>query len=385
MSGVTAPPPSPDGSSRGPDRPAEGPETHAGPEDAPAVWVRSVALSGILVLMVMYTMYFAASLIMPVALAFLLSLVLSPIVRAMVRWRIPQTLAALMVMMSVAATLVAAVYALAEPASEWMDKAPSELRRLEYKLAWVKEPIKKIQETKEQVKDIARVDEGGSSGQEAAEPQPSFSLVDIVLNRTPHLVYGTAVMFILLFFALASGDALLNKMVQVTPTLRDKKRVVETAREIQRHVSAYLGTITVINIGVGVVIAAAMYLLGMPNPLLWGAVVGVLNYIPYLGAAISIVIVGFVSLLTFDTVLQMLLPPAVIFGVNVVEGQFLTPALAGRRLSLSPVAVFLSIVVLGWMWGVIGVLMAVPMLATIKLVCEHVEVLEPAATFLGRS
>lgn len=350
-------------------------------DDRQAVWIRSAALSGILFLMTMYTLYVAASLIMPIALAFLLSLVFSPIVRQMVRWRIPQTLGALLVMIVVAGVMVAGVYALAEPASEWMDKAPSELRKLEYKLAWVKEPIKKIQETKEQVKEITEVEDDAGGAQTAQ--QPTFSLVDVVLNRTPHLMFGIAVMLVLLFFVLASGDAFLNKMVQVTPKLKDKKRVVETAREIQRHVSVYLGTITLINIGVGAVIAAAMFLLGVPNPVLWGVMVAVLNYVPYLGVSISILVVGFVSLLTFDSPVQMLLPPAVIFAVNVVEGQFITPIVAGRRLSLSPVAVFLSIVVMGWIWGVVGVLIAVPALATIKLVCEHVEVLEPAATFLG--
>jgi len=173
-------------------------------------------------------------------------------------------------------------------------------------------------------------------------------------------------------------------MVQVMPTLTDKKRVVETARDIQRHVSMYLGTITLINIAIGLVVALAMYLLGMPNPLLWGALLTVLNYIPYLGPLVCIAIVGLVSLLTFDTPVQILLPPAVILAVNIVEGQFLTPILAGRRLALSPVAVFLSLVVLGWIWGTIGVLIAVPMLVTTRLVCEHIESLNPIATFLRR-
>lgn len=352
--------------------------------DRQAVWIRSAALSGILLLLTMYTLYFAASLIMPIALAFLLSLVLSPVVRFLVRLRIPQTLGALLVMAGVAAVMVAGIYAFAEPASEWMDKAPYELRKLEYKLAWVKEPIKKFQETKEQVKEIAEVQEAAGDGKAPQQQQSTFSLVDVILNRTPSLMYGISVMLILLFFVLASGDALLNKMVQVTPGLKEKKRVVETAREIQRHVSVYLGTITVINLGVGIAVAASMYLLDMPNPVLWGAMVGVLNYVPYIGVAISMAVVGFVGLLTFDSPLHMILPPAVIFGINVVEGQFLTPILAGRQLSLSPVAVFLSIVVLGWIWGVVGVLIAVPTLATVKLVCEHIEALEPAATFLAR-
>lgn len=126
-------------------------------------------------------------------------------------------------------------------------------------------------------------------------------IVDALVSLTPGLVFGIAVMLVLLFFLLASGDALLNKMVQVTPSMTNKKRIVTTAREIQRHVSTYLGMITVINIGLGIVVGIAMYLLGMPNPVLWGVMVGLLNYIPYIGVLTSMLVVAFVSLLTFDT------------------------------------------------------------------------------------
>ncbi len=353
-----------------------------------AMLIRSLALTGIFILMVLYTMYFAASLILPITVALLLNLIFSPVCRFMVMTlRIPQTLSALVIMLSVAATMAAGVYAFAAPAAEWMETLPSELRRLEYKLAWVKEPIKKVQETKEQVDRITNVDNDAGSqapSGSAGAAVGTVSLVDSVLTETSDLLYGMSVMLILLFFLLSSGDAFLNKMVQVTPTLADKKKVVETARDIQRHVSVYLGTITLINIAIGVIVALAMYILGMPNPLLWGAMLTVLNYIPYLGPLICIAVVGFVSLLTFDTPAEVLLPPAVIFAVNILEGQFVTPILAGRRLALSPVAVFLSLVVLGWIWGAIGVLIAVPMLVTIRLVCEHIEPLAPVATFLRR-
>lgn len=349
-----------------------------------AVWVQTVALSGILFLLVMYTLYFAASLILPIVLALLLNLILSPVVRFMTRLHIPKILSALLVMLSVAAIMAAGVYSLAAPASVWMQKAPSELRELEYKLDWVKRPAEVIKEIKEQVNDMTNIGESPSDFSQAAESQPSFSLVNTVLSRTTDVIFGIAVMLILLFFLLASGDALLRNMIQVTSTFQNKKRVVETAYNIQRHVSVYLGTITLINIVVGIVIAVVLHLLNMPNPILWGTIVAVLNFVPYLGVAISIIIVGFASILTFDSLLQMLLPPVVILMVNVIEGQFLTPIIAGRRLELSPVAVFLSLVVLGWIWGIVGVLIAVPVLATIKLVCEQIEPLEPVATFLSR-
>lgn len=350
---------------------------------AQRVWIRSAVLSGILFLLVMYTLYLAASLFIPITLAFLLSVVLSPLVRVLGRLHVPRAAGALLVMLSFAVLLITIAYAVAQPAMNWMERAPDELQRLEYKLAWVKEPIAELQEARRQVKEITDVGEDETAEPRPARPDPSFSLVESVLLATPTVAFGIAVTLVLLFFILASGDALLNKAVQVSPTMTDKRRVVETGRGIQENVSRYLGTITIINAGVGILVGVAMYLLGIPNPVLWGVMVAVLNYIPYIGVLISMIVVTLVGLLTFDEPLSALVPPAVIFAINIVEGQFLTPIIAGRRLALSPVAVFLSVVVMGWIWGILGVLMAVPILAIVKLVCEEIEALHWVATFLG--
>jgi predicted PurR-regulated permease PerM len=223
--------------------------------------LRTAMIAGIFFLMVMYTLYLAASLILPIVLALLLSLILSPVVGLMAKMRVPTVLGGLLVMLSIATLIAAALYAVGSPAAQWIDKAPDELRKLEYKLAWVKEPIREINEAREQVEELT----GG--GDTTAAPRPSFSLIDAILTRTPDFMFGIAVMLILLFFLLASGDAFLNKLVRVTPEFRDKRRVVEAARDIQRHVSVYLGTITLINLCVAVVVGLLMYGLGMPNPI----------------------------------------------------------------------------------------------------------------------
>lgn len=369
-------------------RTVENEATQAVERAASHVWIRSAVLSAILFLLVMYTLYFAASLLIPITLAFLLSVVLSPLVRVLGRLLVPQPVAALMVMLGFATLLIVLAYAIVQPAIGWMNRAPDELQQLEYKLAWVKEPIEDLQEARRQVDRIANVANGDGADEPADPPppprgQPAFSLVDSVLLATPTFAYGVAVTLILLFFILASGDALLNKAVQVTPRFTDKRRVVETGRGIQENVSRYLGTITIINAGVGVAVGLSMYVLDVPNPALWGVMAAVLNYIPYIGVLISIAVVTLVGLMTFEDMLSVVLPPLAIFGINVVEGQFLTPILAGRRLALSPVAIFLSLVVMGWIWGIFGALMAVPILAIVKLVCEEIEQLNGIATFLG--
>jgi predicted PurR-regulated permease PerM len=127
-----------------------------------------------------------------------------------------------------------------------------------------------------------------------------------------------------------------------------------------------------------------MFLLGMPNAILWGVMAAVLNFIPYLGALVGIGTIGLVALLTFDEPALIVLPPLTYFALTTFEAYFVTPSLLARRLTLNPVAVFLALILFTWMWGTAGALLAVPMLATFKLCCDHVDELEPVGTMLGR-
>ncbi len=166
------------------------------------------------------------------------------------------------------------------------------------------------------------------------------------------------------------------------PEWRHKKRVVEIARNIQSHISRYLLTITLINLSIGLVDGVILWAIGMPNPILWGAMIAIFNYVPYLGAATSIVVLTLIALITFNHIGVILLVPGVVLAMAILEGQFISPHIIGRRLVLNPVAVFLALVVWGWIWGIAGAIMAVPMLACFKIMCEEIEVLNPIAEFL---
>jgi predicted PurR-regulated permease PerM len=205
-----------------------------------------------------------------------------------------------------------------------------------------------------------------------------------VLSGTTAVTAGLVAAVLLLFFLLASGDTLLRQAVTIAPRLRDKKRVVEIVREMEDDVSHYLLTISLINAGLGVAVGIAMFLLGMPNPILWGAMAAVLNFIPYLGALIGIGTIGLVALLIFDEPARILLPPLVYFALTTFEGYFVTPSLLARRLTLNPLAVFLALILFTWMWGAAGALLAVPMLASFKICCDHIEALQPIGVMLGR-
>jgi len=191
-------------------------------------------------------------------------------------------------------------------------------------------------------------------------------------------------MLILLYFLLASGDLFLSKTVKVFPGLDRKKEIVKITRAVEQQVSRYLFTVMVINIFMGITLGLGMYLIGMPNPVLWGVMAGLLVFLPYLGPLTGIAVVTLVALLTFDSLARALLAPAIYFALETIQGQIVTPMVLGLRLALNPVAIFVWLIFWGWMWGIAGVLLAVPMLTVFKILCDHIRPLAPVGEFLGR-
>jgi predicted PurR-regulated permease PerM len=370
--------------------PAEIAETHPTPPPAPTR-VRSRLLTGIFTLAVFYTMYFAKSLLIPIVLAFLFNLLLAPIVRALRGYlRVPEGLGAVLVLLLLTGSVGMAFYGLSGPAALWLDELPVAMSDIERKIRPWKEPVETMQEAAQQVEEAAQgaASAAAPAGEAASEPVEVVvrtpGLTQTLLSGTATLTAGLLITVVLLYFLLASGDTLLRQAVTIAPRLRDKKRVVEIVRDMEDDVSYYLLTISMINGGLGVTVGLAMFLLGMPNPILWGVMAAVCNFIPYLGAMVGIGIVGLVAVLNFESPAMILLPPLVYFCLTTIEAYFVTPSVLARRLTLNPVAVFITLIVLTWMWGTAGALLAVPMLATFKICCDHVEALQPIGTMLGR-
>jgi predicted PurR-regulated permease PerM len=193
------------------------------------------------------------------------------------------------------------------------------------------------------------------------------------------------VCWFLLLFLLASQDSFLRSLVRVLPRLREKKLAVEVLRGIEREISRYLMTITLINLGLGAAIGVAMQLLGLPNPYLWGAMAALFNFIPYVGAICGAAIVGLVALLQDGVEAYALAVPATYLALSGIEGMLVTPAIVGRRLRLRPVVVFLGVLAWGWLWGIAGALLAIPMLVVLNILCRHVEPLQPLGEFLSEA
>ncbi|MGB0086471.1 MAG: AI-2E family transporter [Rhodomicrobiaceae bacterium] len=336
-----------------------------------------VALTVIAILAVFFTLHAASSLFVPIAAAVLLSMLLAPPVQLLERLHVPRLAASAIVVAATVALIGAGLAALAGPAQSWIEKGPESLQKMEHRLFALRKPH---EDATEQPQEAADAKTHGDGPQEVRVVQPA--LRDIVLSATPQAAASIISVTILVYFLLASGDVFLRKLVTEIPTLGDKKRAVEITRQIETDISFYLLSFTLVNVGLGVAMAVVTAVLGMPNPLLWGALVAVLNFVPYVGALASMAILAIVGIQTFDSLPLALAAPAILLILVGIAGEVITPFVLGRRLQLNPVAIFIAILLWGWLWGIVGVLLAVPLLASFKIICERVEPLHPIAEFL---
>jgi len=345
------------------------------------VHVRSFTLTGIFLLLALYALKIGSDFFVPVMLAFLLSFLFAPVVRLLHRLYIPLSLGAALVLFGLIGVLTFGIYQLAAPASGWMAKLPNAAAQLEYRLSNLKQTFREFSKASREVERITKFDTAGTAQQ--VEVKKS-SVGEILLGQTQGFLVSGGVMFVLLFFLLASGDMFLRKLVTVLPRFENKKLAVEISRQIEHDISRYLLTVTLINAVFGSAVGLSMYFIGLPNALLWGVMAGLLHFIPFLGAIVGISVVTLVALVTMDQITSILLVPSAYLGLNLLEEYLFFPFLIGRRLLLNPVVIFIWLIFWGWLWGIPGALMAVPLLAIFKIVCDHIEPLAAVAEFLGR-
>jgi predicted PurR-regulated permease PerM len=336
-------------------------------------------LGGLFVLGVLAALYVASSIILPVVLAFVLKLLVQPAVRLLERLHLPRAVGALLAILLVLGALVGLVAALSVPAATWAERLPEGIPRLEAHLVVLKGPIQALQKVIQQAEQVA--DAPGQKGS-IVSVRRDLGLTGALFAGTRAVLDGLFTTVLVLYFLLVSGDLFLRRIVEILPKFSDKRQAVDISQQIEEDISAYLVTITVMNAAVGVATAAAMYLCGLGDPLLWGATAFLLNYIPILGPLFGTGIFLLAGMLSFDSLGWALLPPALYLGIHLVEGETLTPMLLARRFTLNPVLVILSLVFWFWMWGVPGAILAVPLLASLKIVCDRVRPLKALGHFL---
>ena len=340
-----------------------------------------IALGALALCALGYGLHLAQPLFQPLVLSFLLAIVLAPVVRLLRRARLPAPLAAGIVVLGFTVATGAGVYALADPAVEWVERAPETRRELEGRLHAVKASVVEARMAADTVEKIARVD-GGPPPTEVTVKQPSLA-AQIVDNTRAAFLQAIEVI-VLVYFLLAFGGAFVRRLVKIPAGLRSKVRVVQFTTAMEREISVYLLTISCVNAGLGLATALAMWLLGMPNPVLWGVVAAILNFVPYLGSSVTLAVLSVVAILAFDTLPRALLVPAVFLGLAALEGQVISPIVLGRRMALSPPVVVVALIAGGSIWGIVGLLIAVPVLAMVRIYCAHDPTLAPVALLLGR-
>ncbi|MFO1092733.1 MAG: AI-2E family transporter [Planctomycetaceae bacterium] len=336
--------------------------------------------------------YVARSVMVPVVFALLLTLTLRPIVRQLKRRGMPVSFGSALVIAILVLLLLAGVTNLVGPAKDWIDNAPRDLRIVGKRLSPVWSRWKQIENTSKELENIGEPVNSGADGN-AITPQnvpvkvevtpPRLEANLLILNSASGVLTEVTVALVLTFFLLMSSDVLINNILRLLESTREKRKTVELVYSVEQGISSYLLAVTLINVGLGFAEGIAMWLLGMPNPALWGVMCCVLNFIPYLGATVSGIVLFLVAVLTFPNLERAMLVPIVAFAINAVEGNFITPAVLGKSMELNPVMVFLFLTFWAWMWGIPGAILAVPILTVLKIGFEHFESTRLVGSLLG--
>jgi predicted PurR-regulated permease PerM len=354
-------------------------EVRLKPGGTSALTVGVVVLAG---LATVGALYVGKELFIPITLALVLKLLLQPIMDFLsVKLRIPAALGAFILIVCIFGTSVVVAFSISGPATSWVQKAPQVLPTLKEKLVPLRQPIEYLQGA------VKELEEAATSSKDANVPQVAVkdtSAVASKLTGITFMVLGRIfTTMIVLFFLLAAGERLLRGLIEILPRLRDKRQAVDIAAETQRQIGGYLVTISVMNTLVGILTGLAMWACGLGDPILWGAAAFVLNYIPILGPATGVVLFFVAGLVALDWPWQALLPAVLYLLIHICEGEIITPMLLAKRFTLNPVLVIVSLFFWHTLWGVPGALLAVPLLAMFKILCDRVEALKPVGHIIG--
>lgn len=334
-----------------------------------------IFLGGIFFILLLAALYTVAEIVWPLILAFTLSLLLNPLLRFLARLHIPRVLCALLLVAAVLALVVGLGTAISGPAASWAAKLPDGLPRLLQRLSFLEAPFAALQDFWQRVESFAGWQNGTGSSAGSAVLTKLFA-------GTRSFASGFFTTLLFLFFLLVAGEIFLQRLVEIMPRFSSKRQVVDIAQQIERDISAYLLTITAMNAAVGIATAAVMWLTGVGDPVLWGTIAFLLNFVPILGPMMGAVIFLLAGALAADGLWLTFLPAGLYLGIHLVEGETVTPMLLARRFTLNPVLVIVSLVFWFWMWGVPGAILSVPMLAITKIVCDRVRPLAAFGHFL---
>jgi predicted PurR-regulated permease PerM len=341
---------------------------------------------GVLVLAllaIIAALYVGKEVVLPIAFAIVLKLLLQPMLDFLCRkLRVPTMLGAFILIVGLFGAIAAVAFSISGPASGWIQKAPEVLPALKQKLVVLRQPIDYMQQAFKEIEDVAK-----PRGQDGTPPPVAVKDQSAIASKlalsTVTILARIFTTMVILFFLLAAGDRLLRGLIEVLPNFSDKRQAAEIAAEIQRQIGGYLFTITLMNGAVGVVTGVAMWSIGLGDPILWGSAAFLLNYVPVLGPVTGIGVFLVAGIVTLEWPWQALLPAVVYALIHIAEGEIITPMLLAKRFTLNPVLVIVSLFFWHALWGIPGALLAVPLLAMLKIICDRIEALQPAGHIIG--
>ncbi len=337
-----------------------------------------ILLNAMLLLALLYTVTLTRALLIPLVLAAFIGLALNPLVATGARWHLPRWLTALVLVIGLVTGIGAGVGALAQPALGWFHGAPSAIRSFVPKFRSMTKPLEAANRATQTLVT------GSSRATKSEATALSISAWDVV-STTPKVLAAVLSVLLLVFFFLVYGDTMLRRLVELTPSFAYKRHAVSIVRSFQIEVSRYLLTALLINASLGAITAGMLWLYEVPDAMLWGAVAMFANFIPYVGAIFTTAVLAFVSMLYAKNAnLDVFLPALTFAGITIIEGNLITPLIQGRSMRLSPIAILLWLLVWGWLWGIPGALLAVPMLTCTKLICERIRGWEWFALIVSR-
>ncbi|MGB3864118.1 MAG: AI-2E family transporter [Xanthobacteraceae bacterium] len=336
-----------------------------------------VMLAILVVLALLCTAYVAAPIVLPIVLALVLKLLFQPGMRALENLHLPRGLAALVLILVFFGAIVAIGAAVSGPAAEWAAKLPDGIPRLQERLKFLNDPVNTLQTFLHRIDGVFT---GGAAGGGGAS---GSAIAAMLFTGTTHFASSFFETILILFFLLVSGNTFLKRTVEILPSFKGKRQAVELSQQVEENISMYLVTITVMNAAVGLATAAAMWLVGLGDPVLWGVTAFLLNFVPIMGPLFGVGIFLLAGLLVLDPLWMAMMPAALYLAIHVVEGEIVTPMLLARRFTLNPVLVIISLIFWFWMWGVPGAILAVPMLAITKIICDGIRPLAAIGHFLS--
>ena len=348
------------------------PADSAGPPE-----LGTIFLGGLLLLAVLAACYVGAEIVLPIVLAFVLNMVFQPVLRALERAHLPRILAALVIVLTGVSLFIVVGLLLAGPFSSWIAQLPGTVPRLQARLYFLSAPIKSLQKAIEQIQALAPASAARAVAvQSTPLPVRLFGAIRTVAG-------GAFTTVLVLFFLLVSGDLFLRRLVELLPGFKEKRQAVDIVQQVEQDISGYLATIGMMNSLVGVVTGIVMWLCGLGGPLLWGTLAFLLNFVPILGPTTGVLLFLVAGLVTIEPLWAAFLPAALYLLIHVAEGEMVTPMLLARRFTINPVLIMLGVIFWYWMWGVAGAILATPMLAILKIVCDRIDPLKPIGHFIG--